>query len=75
MHFHPDRAAGSRPILAKMAEDGAYRSQFVTGTSNGGLTAHPGGDRWRWESHIFMRRIRRRCGRPASRVRGVELPS
>ena len=21
--------------------------------SNGGLTAHPGGDRWRWESRIF----------------------
>ncbi|GMA86150.1 hypothetical protein GCM10025868_14000 [Angustibacter aerolatus] len=28
-------------------------SQFVTGTSNGGLTAHPGGDRWRWESRLF----------------------
>lgn len=53
MHFHPDRAAGGRPILIQMADDGAYRSQFVTGTSNGGLTAHPGGDRWRWESRIF----------------------
>jgi hypothetical protein len=30
-----------------------YRSQFETGTSNGGLTAHPGGDRWSWESRIF----------------------
>ncbi|WP_425584256.1 hypothetical protein [Streptosporangium album] len=30
-------------------------SQFVTGTGNGGLTAHPGGDRWRWESRIFAR--------------------
>ncbi|WP_228641232.1 DUF3626 domain-containing protein [Microtetraspora sp. AC03309] len=28
-------------------------SQFVTGTSNGGLTAHRGGDRWHWESRIF----------------------
>ncbi|MFD8418848.1 DUF3626 domain-containing protein [Streptomyces sp. NPDC059466] len=53
MHFHPDRAAGNLPILVRMAEDGVYRSQFVTGTSNGGLTAHPGGDRWRWESRIF----------------------
>lgn len=53
MHFHPDRPAGDRLILAQMAEDGIYRSQFVTGTSNGGLTAHPGGERWRWESHIF----------------------
>ncbi|GGZ38009.1 hypothetical protein GCM10010387_35060 [Streptomyces inusitatus] len=53
MHFHPDRTAGDRPILDSMAADGVYRSQFVTGTGNGGLTAHPGGDRWRWESRIF----------------------
>ncbi len=53
MNFHPDRAAGGRPILLGMAEDGVYRSQFVTGTSNGGLTAHPGGDRWHWESRMF----------------------
>lgn len=53
LNFHPDRMAGDRPILAKLAEDGVYHSQFVTGTSNGGLTAHPGGDRWRWESRIF----------------------
>ncbi|MBY8880003.1 DUF3626 domain-containing protein [Actinacidiphila acidipaludis] len=54
VNFHPDRpAAGGRPILAALAESGVYASQFVTGTSNGGLTAHPGGDRWRWESRIF----------------------
>jgi hypothetical protein len=53
MHFHPDRMHGGRSILAAMAQDGVYRSQFETGTSNGGLTAHPGGDRWRWESRIF----------------------
>jgi hypothetical protein len=53
LNFHPDRIAGGRPILDAMAADGVYRSQFVTGTSNGGLTAHPGGDRWRWESRIF----------------------
>ncbi|MER6033944.1 DUF3626 domain-containing protein [Streptomyces sp. NPDC001835] len=53
MNFHPDRVAGGRPILLGMAADGVYRSQFVTRTSNGGLTAHPGGDRWRWESRIF----------------------
>jgi hypothetical protein len=45
--------AGGRPILLALAEDGVYHSQFVTGTSNGGLTAHAGGDRWRWESRIF----------------------
>jgi hypothetical protein len=51
LNFHPDR--GEPPILASLASAGVYRSQFVTGTSNGGLTAHPGGDRWRWESRIF----------------------
>ncbi|MFI6699620.1 DUF3626 domain-containing protein [Streptomyces sp. NPDC050509] len=55
LNFHPDRVAQGNPILDVMAEDGVYRSQFVTGTSNGGLTAHPGGDRWRWESRIFGR--------------------
>lgn len=24
MHFHPDRISGSRPILARMADDGVY---------------------------------------------------
>ncbi|MFD5815748.1 DUF3626 domain-containing protein [Streptomyces sp. NPDC127038] len=52
MNFHPDRM-GDRLLLDRMREDGFYYSQFVTGTSNGGLTAHPGGDRWRWESRIF----------------------
>lgn len=53
LNFHPDRVTGGRPILAGLAEDGVYSSQFVTGTGNGGLTARPGGDRWRWESRIF----------------------
>ncbi|MGW1721304.1 DUF3626 domain-containing protein [Streptomyces sp. NPDC002306] len=53
LNFHPDRVVRGRPILRALAEDGAYVSQFVTGTGNGGLTAHPGGDRWRWESRIF----------------------
>jgi hypothetical protein len=53
LNFHPDRAHRGHQILARLATDGVYRSQFVTGTSNGGLTAHPGGDRWRWESRIF----------------------
>lgn len=53
LNFHPDRISGGRAILACLADDGIYQSQFVTGTSNGGLTAHPGGDRWRWESRIF----------------------
>lgn len=53
LHFHPDRLAGGTPILELMARDRRYRSQFETGTSNGGLTAYRGGDRWRWESRIF----------------------
>ena len=53
LNFHPDRMFLGRPLLAVMAEDGVYRSQFETGTSNGGLTAYPGGDRWQWESRIF----------------------
>lgn len=53
MSFHPDRWVDGAPLLARMARDGTYRSQFATGTSNGGLTAHPGGDRWVWESRMF----------------------
>lgn len=53
LNFHPDRLLHGKPILEALAGDGVYRSQFVTGTSNGGLTAYPGGDRWRWESRIF----------------------
>jgi hypothetical protein len=53
LHFHPDRLVAGTPILQLMTRDGVYRSQFETRTGNGGLTAHPGGDRWRWESRIF----------------------
>lgn len=53
LHFHPDRLVGDRLLLEHLALDGIYRSQCETGTSNGGLTAHPGGDRWRWESRLF----------------------
>ncbi|ADD40976.1 DUF3626 domain-containing protein [Stackebrandtia nassauensis] len=55
LNFHPDRMLRDKPILDVLADDGVYCSQFVTGTSNGGLTAFPGGDRWRWESRIFDR--------------------
>ena len=53
LHFHPDRLFAGRPLLEHLAEDGVYRSQFETFTSNGGLTAHPGGDRWAWEQRMF----------------------
>ncbi|MEU2023648.1 DUF3626 domain-containing protein [Streptomyces sp. NPDC016469] len=53
LNFHPDRMLDGTPLLEAMAATGVYASQFVTGTSNGGLTARPGGDRWRWESRMF----------------------
>ncbi|MFD9380949.1 DUF3626 domain-containing protein [Streptomyces sp. NPDC059999] len=46
LNFHPDRPLHGTPILDAMAEDGVYRSRFVTGTSNGGLTAHPAFGSW-----------------------------
>jgi hypothetical protein len=55
LQFHPDRVARGVPVLRALARDGRYRSQFETGTGNGGLTAYVGGDRWRWESRIFGR--------------------
>ncbi|MEV6879219.1 DUF3626 domain-containing protein [Amycolatopsis sp. NPDC051128] len=53
VHFHPDRLVGEVSLLRHWLADGCYRSQFETGTGNGGLTAHPGGDRWRWEHRMF----------------------
>lgn len=40
-------------MLEQLAHDRTYRTQFETGTSNGGLTAYPGGDRWCWEHRMF----------------------
>ncbi|MBT9254260.1 DUF3626 domain-containing protein [Phycicoccus sp. MAQZ13P-2] len=53
VNFHPDRTSGGRTVLEHLGHDRVYRSQFETGTSNGGLTAHPGGSRWRWEQRMF----------------------
>jgi hypothetical protein len=53
LHFHPESDARGRAVLRRILEEGRYTSQFVTGTSNGGLTAVPGGDRWKWESRLF----------------------
>jgi hypothetical protein len=53
VHFHPDRLFCGVPLLRQLVIDGVYRSQFETGTGNGGLTAYPGGDRWRWEQRMF----------------------
>lgn len=53
LQFHPNWPHGERTVIESMVRDGFYRSQFVTGVSNGGLTAFAGGDRWRWESRLF----------------------
>ncbi|MFG1803850.1 DUF3626 domain-containing protein [Micromonospora carbonacea] len=54
VNFHPDRLLADRRTVADaLAAQGVYRSQFVTGISNGGLTAFPGGDRDRWEEAMF----------------------
>lgn len=60
----PPRAAAN--VLARPARDGAYHSQFVTGTGNGGLTARPGVDRRLWESGI--------SAGPCDEAPGHELP-
>ena len=53
VNFHPDRIIGDANLLKVLSNDGVLRSQFETRTSNGSLTAHEGGDRWRWESRMF----------------------
>lgn len=54
INFHPDRlTSDGLPVLNALAKDGFIRSQFETGTSNGGLSAFVGGERWKWESAAF----------------------
>ncbi|MFJ7749611.1 DUF3626 domain-containing protein [Arthrobacter sp. NPDC097144] len=53
VHFHPDSPVSGTTLLAHLVTDSVYRSQFETGTGNGGLTAWPGGERWRWEQRMF----------------------
>lgn len=59
LQFHPDWPFRDVMVIESIARDGVYRSQFETGTSNGGLTAYEGGDRWRWESRLFAGRYDR----------------
>ncbi len=54
INFHPDRyTSDNKPLLQTIAEDGFLKSQFETGTSNGGLTAYMVGERWSWEQRVF----------------------
>lgn len=54
INFHPDRLTSDNiPLLLAMAHSGVLKSQFETQTSNGGLTAYKGGERWQWEQRVF----------------------
>jgi len=54
LNFHPDRIGrDGRSVAAGLAVDGAYRSQWVTGTSAGSRSALPGGERHRFEREFF----------------------
>ena len=53
LNFHPDVIVRGDILLTVLARERIYRSQFETGSSNGALTAFPGGDRHRWESELF----------------------
>jgi len=54
LHFHPDRPLADMKCVAQaLLEQGAYRSQFETRISNGGLSAYLGGARDLWEKNLF----------------------
>lgn len=68
VNFHPDRlCVDGRTVASALTEDGVYRSQFVTGISNGGLSPYPGGDRDRWEHLMFGGAYQRPAVLPAHR--------
>ena len=54
LNFHPDRASSDgRTVVERLLVEGQYRSQFVTGISNGSRTAFAGGERDLWEKALF----------------------
>lgn len=54
INFHPDRyTSEGLPLLIALANSQYLKSQFETGTSNGGLSAYVGGARWKWEQRVF----------------------
>ncbi|RNB84664.1 DUF3626 domain-containing protein [Brevibacillus fluminis] len=70
LNFHPDRMMpDGRTVIDGLLREGTYRSQFVTGVTNGSRTAYPGGDRDRWEQQLFGGAYH------ASGVEGVDRPT
>ena len=54
VNFHLDRFSNNgKLIIENLLVDGEYHNQYKTGTSNGGRTAHIGGDRDLWEKRLF----------------------
>lgn len=54
LHFHPDRLVyKNKTTLASILESNRYCSQYETNISNGGLSAHAGGERNIWEKSLF----------------------
>jgi len=54
LNFHPDRLlASGRTVAEGLLHEGRYRSQFVTGVTNGSRTAFAGGARDGWEHQLF----------------------
>ena len=75
VNLHPDRPTrDGLLVIQALARDGIYHSQFVTGTSNGGLAAHPGDARWSGRS-ASRRRLRRAACRPVPDLRHAQLPA
>ncbi|MEL7337212.1 MAG: DUF3626 domain-containing protein, partial [Planctomycetota bacterium] len=52
LNFHPDGLGFGVNVLQRLVDED-YHSQFRTETSNGSLSAYPGGERWEWESRMF----------------------
>lgn len=54
LNFHPDRICrDGYTVAAGLLDSGRYRSQWVTGISTGSRSAIAGGERQRFERHLF----------------------
>lgn len=53
VNFHPDAEHCGDIMIASLAQDGVYRSQFETGISNGALAKRHDAGRPLWERQIF----------------------